>query len=1010
MNLDMLTIMELRREMLRGNSPTDELLTLWGHQNHTVEELFVLLSQMQHYQAMIVLKTFVSSRFHSLIYEGEEYMRNLFGTCGSKPSFDDRGGEGQEPNSELPVTAPSVENQTSGRTHGDTARANLSKNIGFGAHNMNVTGSTVSLPNKMVFPPQAPSERKVLNAMANSTALPPPLSPAGAQQSIREPPRVEDKENAALQTTKLSSLLNGLFPLGLPVNTKNKVLDSPIRVACFAHRNCTVAILHHHHLLARLPTHPIVLPRRSLDTSLKTGAIGQRGSLTQQKTLSDVLTLQSVVSSSRRMAVYKARIGGLSRSRTPVVLEICLTGACDVNTSRDVLVVEIVFPAGWQDSRSQLLSLVSSIRIDFTSPLGTSVAGSPRLVRLTIHSRTRDVSNASSIVDNCANVPEIEHEELKLATNNWDKSCIIGKGGFGTVFKGKWKHILVAIKRIEQVHGLCPWRVYRGFVLGEGVTRAVSLERGGTRAVSLERERGAESVESYKAHIEQSMHELRMLNSCRHDNILPVYGYCIKGGDPCLVYQLMPNGSLEDRLLSRVGTIILVPLNGTKPLTWPQRHNIAEGTARGLHFLHTNKPKPFIHGDVKSANILLDSNFEPRIGDFGLAQVGPAGQYTHMTVSRVHGTRPYLPDEFLRSKVLSTKVDTFSFGIVMFELATGLRPYDELRQHKFLKDYMCEVEESQLPLLVDKRAVPDDPALFDGMVQLGKTCVNKRHRERPEMEEVLTRLQGMCPIPVPQVCRQLSPNSSHPNYYSQQRRLSSPNPSSLPPLSLNPSWFPLQNTGGSPLPFPVNIVEPVGMNYQFQPLNFPPPQGYYPPSPLNPFLEGLPRLSVQQEEEEESEGPSGRFYRPRLSPINHPQVQRTVSPVVTNHLQFSPGNAQRSHSPAAPGVVFHRPMIQPSSYPVSNNQPALPIPALRLQRTESRSDSAFLPVCLLNRSSTESSLSSSKEQEELSNGQDDVTPNEAGLPFVSELALPLISELGIKDGGGTTALGKALAL
>ncbi|CAG2066198.1 unnamed protein product, partial [Timema podura] len=109
--MDMLTIMELRREMLRGNSPTDELLTLWGHQNHTVEELFVLLSQMQHYQAMIVLKTFVSSRFHSLIYEGEEYMRNLFGTCGSKPSFDDRGGEGQEPNSELPVTAPSVENQ-----------------------------------------------------------------------------------------------------------------------------------------------------------------------------------------------------------------------------------------------------------------------------------------------------------------------------------------------------------------------------------------------------------------------------------------------------------------------------------------------------------------------------------------------------------------------------------------------------------------------------------------------------------------------------------------------------------------------------------------------------------------------------------------------------------------------------------------------------------------------------------------------------------------------------------
>nr|CAD7430888.1 unnamed protein product [Timema monikensis] len=843
MNLDMLTIMELRRELLRGNSPTDELLTLWGHQNHTVEELFVLLSQMQHYQAMIVLKTFVSSRFHSLIYEGEEYMRNLFGACGSKPSFDGRGGAGQEPDSEEPVTAPSVENRTSGRTHDDATRADMSKNIGFGAHNLNVTDSTASFPNKMVFPPQAPSERKVLNAMA---ILPPPLCPAGAQQSIRALHRAEDKENAVSQTTKPSN-----------------------------------------------------------------------------------------------------------------------------------------------------------------------------------------VSNASSIVDNCANVPEIEHKELKLATNNWDRSCILGKGGFGTVFKGKWKHTLVAIKRIEQ--------------------------------------RGAESVDSYKAHIEQSMHELRMLNSCRHDNILPVYGYSIKGGDPCLVYQLMPNGSLEDRLLCR---------NGTKPLTWPQRHNIAEGTARGLHFLHTNKPKPFIHGDVKSANILLDSNFEPRIGDFGLAQVGPAGQYTHMTVSRVHGTRPYLPDEFLRAKVLSTKVDTFSFGIVMFELATGQRPYDESRQHKFLKDYMCEVEESQLPLLVDKRAVPDDPALFDGMVQLGKTCVNKRHRARPEMEEVLTCLQGMCPIPVPQVCRQLSPNSSTAHYclvnlvclvsrgvsatqsqlvYSSlvlpgkpslscfQRGVSAtqsqlvysslvlpgkpslscfqrcvgssrcvsssvptrhtptitvssedclaPTPLVYPPFPSTPPGSPTRTRVVPLCHSPVNIVEPVGMNYQF-----PPSQGYYPPSPLNPFLEGLPRLSVQQEEEEEFEGPSGRFYRP--------QVQRTVSPVATNHLQFSPGNAPRhTLSPATPGVMFHRPMIQPSSH-----QPALPIPSLRLQRTESRSDSAFLPVCLLDRSSTESSLSSSKEQEKLSNGRDDVAPNKAGLPFVSELALPLISELGIKEGGGTTALGKDLAL
>ncbi|KAG8298063.1 Interleukin-1 receptor-associated kinase 1 [Homalodisca vitripennis] len=87
------------------------------------------------------------------------------------------------------------------------------------------------------------------------------------------------------------------------------------------------------------------------------------------------------------------------------------------------------------------------------------------------------------------------------------------------------------------------------------------------------------------------------------------------------------------------------------------------GTARGIQFLHSLGQKPLVHGDIKSANILLDNNFEPRLGDFGLAREGPLQQYTHVKVSRVHGTRPYLPDEFLRAKQFSVKVDTYSFGV-----------------------------------------------------------------------------------------------------------------------------------------------------------------------------------------------------------------------------------------------------------------------------------------------------------------------------------------------------------
>lgn len=116
---------------------------------------------------------------------------------------------------------------------------------------------------------------------------------------------------------------------------------------------------------------------------------------------------------------------------------------------------------------------------------------------------------------------------------------------------------------------------------------------------------------------------------------------------------------------------------------------MAKGVACGIQFLHSIGPQPLIHGDIKSANILLDRNFEAKVGDFGLAREmttpGGAGlNASYVKVSRVHGTRPYLPDEYLRSKKLSTKVDTYSFGIVLFELATGLRAYEEQRQKKFL--------------------------------------------------------------------------------------------------------------------------------------------------------------------------------------------------------------------------------------------------------------------------------------------------------------------------------------
>lgn len=100
--------------------------------------------------------------------------------------------------------------------------------------------------------------------------------------------------------------------------------------------------------------------------------------------------------------------------------------------------------------------------------------------------------------------------------------------------------------------------------------------------------------------------------------------------------------------------------------------------------MHTFNVKPLIHGDIKPANILLGACCQPKIGDFGLAREGDND--VTMQVSRVYGTRPYLPDEFLGRRTLSTKVDTYSFGVVLMELATGLKAYD--RTNKFLTTYI----------------------------------------------------------------------------------------------------------------------------------------------------------------------------------------------------------------------------------------------------------------------------------------------------------------------------------
>ncbi|XP_052865781.1 serine/threonine-protein kinase pelle-like isoform X1 [Anopheles cruzii] len=305
---------------------------------------------------------------------------------------------------------------------------------------------------------------------------------------------------------------------------------------------------------------------------------------------------------------------------------------------------------------------------------------------------------ANELTDLTSLIPKISYEELTIATDNWSERNILGKGGFGTVYRGVFKHTFMAIKKIDY--------------------------------------NKVKTSEAERIQLQQSFNELRYLNSCRHDNIVALYGYNIDK-EPCLVYQFMPGGSLDKCLFAR---------RPPSPLTWKERMNIARGTAKGLQYLHTFSDKPFIHGDIKPGNILLNEYKQPRIGDFGLTRQG-AEQNSAMVVSRVYGTRPYIPKEFYDRKELSTKVDTYSFGVVLYEMGTGLRAWDERRTDKHLKDYIARaVHDNMLVAELRDKAVSNDP---DGdrccynLLMVGHLCTADDPNKRPDMVTVMWQLDKL---------------------------------------------------------------------------------------------------------------------------------------------------------------------------------------------------------------------------------------------------------------------------
>ncbi|XP_056595338.1 interleukin-1 receptor-associated kinase 4 isoform X1 [Triplophysa dalaica] len=290
------------------------------------------------------------------------------------------------------------------------------------------------------------------------------------------------------------------------------------------------------------------------------------------------------------------------------------------------------------------------------------------------------------------------HGELTVITENWDErpvaegGCRLGAGGFGVVFRGLMGNTAVAVKKLNPMDDSSP--------------------------------------EDLRNQFNQ---EVQTLKSLKHVNLVEMVGYSSDGQHLCLVYAFMPNGSLLDRLGC---------LDGSPSLSWRMRCSIATGTARGLKYLHCNN---HIHRDVKSANILLDHHFVPKISDFGLTRASGKRSCSTVMTERIVGTTAYMAPEALRGEI-TPKSDIFSFGVVVLEILSGLPPVDESRDPKLLMEMKDEIDDEEVSLedFIDHKMKDWRMQEVEKMYEVAFQCLCEKKNKRPLVTEVLSALEDVC--------------------------------------------------------------------------------------------------------------------------------------------------------------------------------------------------------------------------------------------------------------------------
>ncbi|KAK9706544.1 hypothetical protein RND81_07G134000 [Saponaria officinalis] len=277
---------------------------------------------------------------------------------------------------------------------------------------------------------------------------------------------------------------------------------------------------------------------------------------------------------------------------------------------------------------------------------------------------------------------------------------MLGEGGFGIVYKGKLENgQQLAIKR-----------------LSKGTTGQ------GTK---------------------EFMTEARLLAKLQHKNLVRLLGFCLEGDEKLLVYEFMPNGSLD---------VSLFDLEKRSLLNWMTRYKIIMGIARGLQYLHEDSRLTIIHRDLKPANILLDNEMNAKIADFGLARLF-GGAQKHGNTLRIVGTQGYMAPEYLMTGDYSDKYDVYSFGIMLLEIVSGQenRLLQRSQQQEDLSIQAWKLWKEERSFELTDHVLLDNCLSNDVLrcIQIGLLCVQADAEERPTMSTMFLMLIGSVDLPFP---------------------------------------------------------------------------------------------------------------------------------------------------------------------------------------------------------------------------------------------------------------------